>query len=157
MNCKDINEQLMDVAIGVPVEAGVTEHLGTCSACGVRLESLRRTMSLLEEWNAPEPSPYFDTRLQAQLREEAARPRGIFAWLRKPVLAATMAGLMTIGVLTFYHASTRNLSEPKMAQAEPGTAVGDLQRLDKNNEVLANFDILDDLEDMNPDSQNANR
>ena len=27
-------------------------------------------MALLDEWQAPEPSPYFDVRLNARLREE---------------------------------------------------------------------------------------
>jgi hypothetical protein len=29
---------------------------------------------------------------------------------------------------------------------EPGTAVGDLQALDRNHELYADFDLLDDLE-----------
>ena len=29
-------------------------------------------MALLDEWQVPEPSPYFDVRLHARLREEAA-------------------------------------------------------------------------------------
>ena len=37
-------------------------------------------MALLDEWQAPEPSPYFDVRLQARLREEMAKPaRGLVA------------------------------------------------------------------------------
>ena len=30
--------------------------------------------------------------------------------------------------------------------AEPGTAVGDLQALDKNNELYSDFELLDDLQ-----------
>jgi hypothetical protein len=33
-----------------------------------------------------------------------------------------------------------------VAQIEPGTAVGDLQALDKNNDLYSNFDLLDDLQ-----------
>ncbi|MFB3915980.1 MAG: anti-sigma factor [Terriglobales bacterium] len=155
MKCNEINEQLMDAASGEPVEAAVAEHVATCLQCGQRLQSLRQTMSLLEEWKAPEPSPYFDTRLQARLREEAARPQGIFAWLRRPVLAGAMAVLMTAAIATFYHGSG-NSAGTAAAQAEPGTAVGDLQSLDKNHDLYANFDVLDDLEDIHPASQTAN-
>jgi hypothetical protein len=37
---------------------------------------------------------------------------------------------------------------PSIAQtpAPPGTAVGDLQVLDKNEDLYANFDLLDDLQ-----------
>jgi hypothetical protein len=39
--------------------------------------------------------------------------------------------------------------------AEPGTAVGDLQALDKNHDLYSDFEILDDLQaqqdvDVNP-------
>jgi hypothetical protein len=33
--------------------------------------------------------------------------------------------------------------------AEPGTAVGDLQALDKNNELYSDFELLDDLQVQN--------
>ena len=33
---------------------------------------MRATMALLDTWKAPEPSPYFMTRLGARLREERA-------------------------------------------------------------------------------------
>ena len=33
---------------------------------------------------------------------------------------------------------------------QPGTAVSDLQKLDKNQELYASFDLLDDDEDVNP-------
>ena len=33
-----------------------------------------------------------------------------------------------------------------LEKLEPGTAVGDLQALDKNHELYADFDVLDDLE-----------
>jgi hypothetical protein len=32
-----------------------------------------------------------------------------------------------------------------MAWAPPGTAVGDLQALDKNSELYSDFELLDDL------------
>jgi hypothetical protein len=31
-------------------------------------------------------------------------------------------------------------------QDQPGTAVGDLQALDKNHDLYADFDVLDDLQ-----------
>jgi hypothetical protein len=32
------------------------------------------------------------------------------------------------------------------SQAEPGTAVSDLQALEKNQDLYSNFDLLDDLQ-----------
>ena len=60
-------------------------------------------MALLDQWQAPEPSPYFDVRLQARLREEMAKPQaGWLAWFRRPVLAAALTVLMGVGVGLFF-------------------------------------------------------
>ena len=63
---------------------------------------MRATMALLDEWQTPEPSPYFDMRLQARLREEMAKPQaGWLQWFRRPVLAAALTVLMGVGVGLF--------------------------------------------------------
>ena len=141
MKCTEIGEQLMDVAAGLEVESPVAEHLRTCAACTERLESLQRTMTLLDEWQAPEPSPYFDSRLGARLREQEAQPRSWLMWLRKPALAAAMALLLTIGSLLYTGRGHEELSQVQ----PPGTPVGDLQVLDRNHDIFNNFDLLDDL------------
>jgi hypothetical protein len=155
MNCKKIQERMPDVAAGFsPLAADEARHLESCAACAERLKSMRATMSLLDQWRTPEPSPYFDVRLQAHLREEM-RQGGWTYWLRRPVLAAALTVLMGIGVGLFFTRSTGihvrgtensisdNLVPP--GPPEPGTAVSDLQALDKNHEVYADFDLLDDL------------
>ena len=38
------------------------------------------------------------------------------------------------------------MAEGPRIPAAPGTAVGDLQALDKNEDLYANFDVLDDLQ-----------
>ena len=147
MKCEEIRESMLDVAAGVGEATPVMkEHLLSCTACASKLEDMRKTMALLDEWQAPEPSPYFDTRLQARLREEAARPRaGWLHWLRTPALAVSFALMMVIaGGLSFF--STKNAKPPEQVQITPGTAVGDLEQLDKNHELYADFDVLDDLQ-----------
>ena len=68
-------------------------------------------MALLDEWKTPEPSPYFDTRLQARLREEMAKPQTGWAhWFRRPVLAAALTVLMGVGAGVFF---TRNSARYK--------------------------------------------
>ena len=145
MKCTEIGERLLDIVAGMPVEPEVEGHLRTCTACREQLEEWRRTMNLLEEWPAPEPSPYFDTRLGARLREEAASVRRPWwGWVRKPVLAGALAVLLMLG--GFLANPFHSLQPPNIAvTAQPGTAVGDLQSLDKNHDLLANFDLLDDL------------
>ena len=140
MKCTEINELLLDVASGMAPEPQLEEHLHACAACSERLASLRSTLTLLDQWEAPEPSPYFDSRLGARLREEAAQHHGWLVWLRKPALAAAMAVLLALGSLLY-------VGHPEqLAQVQPPSdAVSDLQTLDRNHDMLANFDLLDDL------------
>ena len=150
MNCKEIQERMPDVAAGfTEPTADESKHLENCAACAERLQAMRATMAVLDEWQTPEPSPYFDVRLQARLRQEIAKPRaGWLYWLRRPVLAAALTVLMGIGVGLLFTRS-RGIYPPEApvaVAAEPGTAVSDLQALDKNHDLYADFDLLDDLD-----------
>src|SRR6476660_10198280 len=99
-NCEDVRELMPDLAAGLlTATPEVKAHLEFCTECAGKLEAFRQTMSLLDEWQAPEPSPYFDVRLRARLREESAtQSAGWMHWLRKPVLAASFALVMVVGV-----------------------------------------------------------
>jgi hypothetical protein len=100
MNCNEIRELLPDLAAGMDASTPeVKNHVASCADCAVHLRDLQKTMALLDEWQAPEPSPYFDTRLQARLREEMARPHTRFNWLRRPVWAMSLAAVMFAGAL----------------------------------------------------------
>lgn len=150
MNCKEIQERMPDVAAGFSEPtADESKHLERCAACAEQLKAMRSTMLLLDEWQTPEPSPYFDVRLQARLREEMAKQRTGWAyWFRRPVLAAALTVLMGVGVgLLFTRTSGIYAPEQPIAEmAEPGTAVSDLQSLEKNHELYADFELLDDLD-----------
>ena len=152
MKCNDVGELMPDIALGLAeasAEAG--EHLRGCSECAGKLNEMRKTMALLEEWQAPEVSPYFDTRLQARLREEKAKEaarRGVLAWIRKPMLAAVAALLFVAGAVWFrgdFGHQQQVAEAPVYVPAQPGTALGDLQALDKNHDMFSDFDVLDDL------------
>jgi hypothetical protein len=150
MKCNDICELMPDLAAGLDAATPeVNDHLQTCADCAGKLNEFRQTMALLDEWQAPEPSPYFDVRLRARLREEAARqPAGWWQWIRKPALAASLAVLMVMSITLFRTDAGRNPTSngPTAMAAEPGTAVGDLQALDKNHDLYSEFEILDDLQ-----------
>jgi predicted anti-sigma-YlaC factor YlaD len=153
MKCNEIRELLPDLAAGVTAAGPeINDHLRACAECGGTLEEFRKTMALLDEWQAPEPSLYFDTRLKARLREEAAKqPSGWLVWWRRPALAVSLAVALVAGT-TFYvlRAGHGNGSGP--VATIPGTAVSDLQVLDKNHEMLSDSDpdsaasLLDDLQ-----------
>jgi hypothetical protein len=162
MTCKEVREYLLDTVEEKPV-AGLSpsapkasapgtpldEHLRSCANCARELESMRRTMALLEEWKAPEPSPYFDSRLRARVREAAAEPPGWLQWLRGPAVALALALLMVVSIALFRNAPNHEIAKgpkpnpPNVVQT--GTAVGDLQELEHDGDMYANFDMLDDL------------
>ncbi len=155
MKCEEIREIIPDLVSGL---TGTTQeidgHLAGCGACKGKMEEIRQTMALLDEWRVPEPSPYFDVRLQARLREEMAKPQaGWLAWFRRPVLAAALSVLMAVGVGLFlskgsgiYKSVDEVAVNDTLSAAPEGTAVSDLQSLEKNHEVYSDFDLLDDLQ-----------
>jgi anti-sigma factor RsiW len=150
MKCTEIREKLPDLAAGLTVAAPeVNDHLLACAACAGTLAEFRKTMALLDEWQAPEPSSYFDVRLQARLREEAQKqPSRWPAWMRRPVVALSLAAIVAVGATVFRleEKKSQNPSSAMAIVAEPGTAVGDLQALDKNQDIYADSDLLDDLQ-----------
>ena len=109
-------------------------------------------MNLLDEWKAPETSPYWDVRMQARLREEQQKAAsGWLQWLRRPALSLAAALCLVVGI-GLYQAG-RFMHQPKIRRrcvfhvsAPTGTAVSDLQYLDKNSDLLQNFDALDEMD-----------
>ena len=168
MNCNEIRELLPEIATSAGIDAGtmqpeVKEHIASCDNCAAHLRDLQKTVALLDEWQAPEPSPYFDTRLQARLseerREEMAHPAAgrlnWLHWMRRPVWAMSLAAMVFAGALTvgvsnksyFVELGAIATKPPSLGlPVEPGTAVGDLQALERNDELYADFDVLDELQ-----------
>ena len=166
MNCNQIRELLPDLAAAAGMGAStltpepereVAKHIASCAGCAAHLRDLQKTMALLDEWQAPEPSPYFDTRLQARLREEMARPATAWlnrlSWLRRPAWAMSLAAVIFAGALLVgsksYISQTETIATrpPSLGlPVQPGTAVGDLQALERNDELYADFDVLDELQ-----------
>lgn len=152
MKCDEIRERMPDVAAGFSeTTAEESKHLAGCTACAENLNAMRSTMALLDEWQVPEPSPYFDTRLQARLREEMAKPQpGWLAawlhWFRRPVMAAALTVALGVGVGVFFmQTGDSRKPDAPIADVGPGTAVSDLQSLEKNHDMYSDFELLDDL------------
>lgn len=135
MNCNVVRENMMDVLAEGQTAPEVLAHLRGCGSCSQELDGLRKTMALLDEWEAPEPSPYFLTRLQAHVREEqrkAPSSFGILAWLRKPVMIGSLAGVLAVGGALY---TWLNISQPGTPRV---SAVVDVEALDKDHDLLTN-------------------
>ena len=154
MKCGKIREGLMEAVLSGPELAtpAVQEHLATCSVCAGEVASLRQAMSLLDEWQAPEPSPYFSARLRARMREEhASQSPGWLAWLRRPAVVTAAAALLAVGVGMLEGAHWKAAHQQIVATKDVSTpvsvsAVGDLQYLDSNADLFSDFDALDDAQ-----------
>jgi hypothetical protein len=155
MKCEQIRERFIEAA-GSKLPAETAAHVQTCAGCAAAWAEHQKLMTLLDEWKAPEASPFFDTRLMARVREakdaEAQRP-AVLAWLQRPlfgmpmwrpVAASTLAIAMAVGIGVM-----RNDDGSKTMAEKPvlikGTAVSDLQTLDKHEAEISNLDLLDDL------------
>ncbi len=138
--------------------AKVTTHVADCEPCAAELEELRSTMALLDTWEAPEPSPYFMTRLNARLNEERrAAPAGWFENLRarftygahlhtRPLAAMALTVVLLLGGGTYL--GITNWEQP--AAAPPQAAVvHDLQLLDNNAQLLDQLEALSSTDNNN--------
>lgn len=157
LNCEEIRDRMLEVSAGFgELTAEESGHVESCSACAEQWKGMRATMALLDEWQAPEPSPYFDVRLNARLREEIARPQaGWLQWFRRPVLAAALTVLMGVGVGLLFVESNGGFNRVEdnsfssnifSSPAERGTAVSDLQDLEQNHDLYSDYEVLDDLD-----------
>ena len=153
MKCGRIREELVEAVLSGPEmeSLAVREHLATCAACAQEVAALRRTMDLMDEWQAPAPSPYFSARLHTRMREERRHePAGWLAWLRRPIVATAAAALLAVGVGMFGGLHWKNtlistiagMDSPQVANT--GAAVSDLNYLDDHADLFSDFDALDD-------------
>jgi anti-sigma factor RsiW len=144
MNCNDVRENLIELLTDGPADPQVKAHVSQCSACTEELGSMRKTMALLDEWESPEPSPYFLTRLRAHVKEEREKaPASMFGWLRRPMLAAALATVLAAGAVVYQLVSaSHNVSN---STPQIGTAVADIESLDKNHDLIIDTDLVNEL------------
>jgi anti-sigma factor RsiW len=152
MICHDCQSALPDLLLdpASPSNAAARAHLDACAACRKELNSIEATVALLDVWQAPEPSPYFDQKLAVRLREEQAiAPAGWFERIRarllfntgrqfRPALAGALALALLVGGGTFAGITGSHHSR----KAEASATVEDLQILDKNDQALQTMDQL---------------
>jgi hypothetical protein len=150
IDCKNCREHLADLLLDERYAAAhpeVAGHMGECAECSAELAELKATFAVLDHWTVPEPSPYFDSKLRARLREAAAaEPEGLWERMRsflmfstgrglKPALAGALALVMVAGGGSVF------LFQPTQTVA-PSATVNDLKILDNNSQALQQMDQL---------------
>ncbi len=150
--CTGMESKLADMLLDpASAPAKVQAHVAECESCRGQLDSLRATMGVLDAWQAPEPNPYFLTRLAARMHEEReAAPAGWFARLRariaygpglhaRPLAAMALTVLLLLGGGTYLDVAVWNA--PSQIDRD-AAVVHDLQLLDNNAQVLDQMDAL---------------
>jgi hypothetical protein len=152
MICRDCQSALPELLLDPAASSNdaALEHLKSCPVCDQEFQSLKATFALLDSWDAPEPSPYFDQKLAVRLREEQMLPpAGWFERLRsrllfntgrqfRPALAGALALVLLAAGGTF--ADLSGFSHP--AKAQVSATVNDLQILDNNDQALQTMGLL---------------
>ena len=156
--CTAMDEKLADLLLDPgAADAKVKTHVAECASCRQELDELRATMGLMDAWTAPEPGPYFMTRLNARMREEREAPR--LSWFQRmrdrfvygpqmhagPLAATTLTVLLLIGGGAYL--GVTNVEQPAQQPSANAAVVRDLQTLDSNKQVLDQLEAISD----NPD------
>ena len=153
IDCKTCYTLLPDLLFGPEVPQPATRaHLLTCAACRNEFKEIQATMGVLDAWTAPEPSPYFDTRVRARVRAaQAEAPEGLWERLadtlrfstgigRRSALAGAFLFLLLLGGGTAATLWSGHHEIP----ASSSPAVNDLRVFDNNAQALQQMDLLDE-------------
>jgi hypothetical protein len=142
-----------------PLTDEARKHIAGCAGCSDEMAAMEKTWKLLDEWQAPEPSAFFDAKLYARLRgEQATAPASFFerakAWLlyssnlqMRQLGAGALAAVLVICGGTF-----ALLDHQPAPLAQTSAAVSDLQSYDGNAQLFQQLNALDGDEDNASDS-----
>lgn len=162
MDCTVFQKELPELLLNPAAasNAAAVAHMATCPPCETEYTSLAGTISAMDAWTAPDPSPYFDQKMAVLLREEQAAPKlGFLARLRdhilfntgrqfRPAVAGGLALLLVLGGGSY--SSMIRLNQANTPQVS--ATVEDLQILDKNETTLQQMDQLLQDEDSKDDT-----
>jgi hypothetical protein len=154
MTCPEIRNNLAEVVYeSRPLPEEIREHLAECAGCTAELAEMEATWKLLDEWQAPAPSAFFDAKLYGRLRtEQATAPASLLErakawWLystnlqMRPVAAGALAMMLAVGGGTFA------LLDHETPAPQTSATVRDLQSYDGNAQLFQQLNALDGDED----------
>ena len=166
MNCNEFSKELPDLLLtagSVPSPAAVA-HLNTCPPCTEEYLSFQQTFGLLDSWAPVEPTPFFDGKLNARVREiQAAPPMGWLERMQSRLLFNTgrnfrpaMAGALGLALLLGVGGgSFVSLDHHAGSAVESSATLNDLQILDRNDQAFKQMDELQQDDDSQTQTNDA--
>lgn len=163
MDCNEVQDMMLAAMAhegqrtAVKLAPEASTHMGSCGPCAGKWQSLSATSALMDEWRAPEVSPFFDTRFQAKLREVKAQEEqssgalfGLRGWFRgphllRPLMGAALALAVVGGGVYEMRQQAAGTNPATVTHFKRGTAVDDLQKLDRKQGLYNEVDVLDDM------------
>jgi hypothetical protein len=128
MNCRQVIERLYDLEtgrLGADESERIRGHVKGCERCRRELDQIKEILALLDKAQAPDPSPGYQEKIRARLRQVqanvpvSARPlhAGFKEWLEEffsgcPPLAAASA-LVAVLVLGIGYIAYRTMLRPE--------------------------------------------
>jgi hypothetical protein len=156
MTCPEMNKNLADLFLeSRPLSEEARKHIAECAGCAEEMAGMEKTWKLLDQWQAPEPSAFFDAKLYARLRaEQTTAPASFFerakAWLlyssnlqMRQIGAGALATVLVIGGGTVALVGFQQQAPLPQTSA----AVRDLQSYDGNAQLFQQLNALDGDED----------
>jgi len=154
ISCPGMEAKLAEVLLDAAPDAKARAHVEACAGCRAELDELRSTMGLMDAWEAPEPNPYFLTRMDAQMREERRKaPEGWLARLRasfaygpgthaRPLTAMALTVMLLVGGGTYLSLNGNQIVPLVPPPGHEAAVVQDLQNLDSNAQLLDQLETL---------------
>src|SRR5580698_2425336 len=156
MTCPEMNKNMADLFLeSRPLSDEARKHIAECAGCADEMAAMEKTWKLLDQWQAPEPSAFFDAKLYARLRtEQTTAPASFFerakAWLlyssnlqMRQIGAGALATVLVVGGGTFALVGYQQQAPSPQTSA----TVRDLQSDDGNAQLFQQLNALDGDED----------
>ncbi len=119
MICRDIEQRLPAYLEGdLPADDKkiVADHLVSCPGCSRALEELKKTQEILKNLDEVEPPPFFEQRIMARIREDAA-PKGFLQRFLFPLrirIPIQVAATIAVAFIAYhiYRQSAPEITQP---------------------------------------------
>ena len=153
MKCEKLREEFMEAVLSGPEAASpeLQEHLRSCAACAGELASFQADDDAARRVAGAGAIPVFQFAVAWRACARSLPYRREVGWhgLRRPVASGGRGGLdrgwRWIAGDWSLHARPNTLAtnDGVIRSGAPGSAVSDLQYLDKNADLFSDFDALD--------------